>query len=156
MSADAARDREEIARLLWRYARAIDTRQLDDLRAVFTPDAQIHYALERGTELAFPQMLEWLGRALVIFCRTQHVVSNPLVDVEGDRASGTSYLVASHVQVRKDGREHLVAEGGVYSDRFARTREGWRICARRLDRIWVNGEYLGPDDVRLFDRPGGS
>ena len=140
----------EITQLLYAYARAIDAKDWKSLERVFTPDARIHYALERGAELAFRELGPWLARSMVIFKATQHVISNPLVDLRGDTATSTAYLVATHVQVRQDGTESLTTEGGRYSDTLVRTREGWRIATRRLDRIWVDGSYLVPPEIRLF------
>jgi 3-phenylpropionate/cinnamic acid dioxygenase small subunit len=140
----------EIQQLLYRYARAIDAKDWKSLEAVFTPDARIHYAIERGAELGFGELGPWLARAMQIFKQTQHVITNPLVEVTGDVARCTAYLVGTHVQVRLDGRETLTTEGSRYSDELVRTPQGWRIRARRLDRLWLNGEYLGPDQVRHF------
>jgi 3-phenylpropionate/cinnamic acid dioxygenase small subunit len=148
--AGAADDTLEITQLLYRYARAIDGRDWKALERVFTPDARIHYAVERGAELTFRELGPWLAQALAIFKATQHVITNPLVELAGDTARCTSYLTGTHVQVRRDGTEALTTEGSTYTDELVRTPEGWRIRARKLERIWVDGAYLGPDEVRLF------
>jgi len=141
----------EIEQLLYVYARAIDTKEWKALEQVFTPDARIHYAVERGAELSASELGAWLARAMTIFKQTQHVVTNPLIDLDGDRARCTSYLTATHLQVRRsDGAEVRTTEGSVYSDTLVRTSAGWRIASRRLDRLWVEGGYLGPDEVRSF------
>jgi 3-phenylpropionate/cinnamic acid dioxygenase small subunit len=140
----------EIQQLLYRYARAIDAKDWKSLERVFTPDARIHYAVERGTEVSFAQLGPWLAVAMRIFKRTQHVNTNHLIEVSGDTARCTSYLTATHVQERHDGTETRTTEGSQYSDSLVRTPEGWRISSRRLDRIWVDGTYLGPDEVKLF------
>jgi len=148
-------DRAEITALLHRYARAIDSRNLDDLRHVFTPDAAIEYTMDRGTKLDLPKVIPWLRETLRIFRQTAHVISDPVIDLAGDTAHSTCRLVASHIQVELDGRERTVVEGGAYTDEHVRTPAGWRIRARRLARHWVEGEYLYPDQVQLFDEPTG-
>ena len=141
----------EITQLLYRYARAIDGKDWKALERIFTPDARIHYAVERGAELRFPELGPWLARAMAIFKATQHVITNPLVELAGDRARATSYLTGTHVQVRRaDGAQVLTTEGSTYSDELVRTPEGWRIAARKLERTWVDGRYLGPDEAQLF------
>ncbi|HKC49707.1 MAG TPA: nuclear transport factor 2 family protein [Myxococcota bacterium] len=148
---DAVADVSEITQLLYRYARAIDTKDWKALERVFTPDARIHYAVERGAELGFAQLGPWLAGAMRIFKVTQHVITNPLIELSGDTARCTSYLTATHLQVKRDGSLVRTTEGSRYSDALLRTPESWRISARRLDRVWVDGEYLGPEDAQLFD-----
>lgn len=146
----APSDVVEITQVLYAYARAIDQKDWKSLERVFTRDARIHYALERGAELGFRELGPWLARSMAIFKATQHVISNPLIEVNGDAATSTAYLVATHVQVRRDGTESLTTEGGRYSDTLVRTPQGWRIATRRLERIWVDGSYLVPPEIRLF------
>jgi 3-phenylpropionate/cinnamic acid dioxygenase small subunit len=147
----ATDDVVEITQLLYRYARAIDAKDWKALEQIFTPDARIHYAVERGAELRFAELGPWLARAMTIFKATQHVITNPLVELTGDRARCTSYLTGTHVQLRRaDGAQVLTTEGSTYSDELVRTREGWRIAARVLERTWVDGQYLGPDEAQLF------
>ncbi len=140
----------EIQQLLYRYARSIDAKDWKALGEVFTSDALIHYAVERGAELSFADLGPWLARAMAIFKVTQHVVTNPLVELDGETARCKSYLTGTHLQVRRDGSETRTTEGSIYSDELVRTREGWRIRTRRLERVWIDGSYLGPDEVRLF------
>ena len=150
----AADDVVEITQLLYRYARAIDARDWKALESIFTPDARIHYAVERGAELRFPELGPWLARAMTIFKATKHVITNPLIELEGDAARCTAYLTATHVQVRRDsGAEVLTTEGSTYTDELVRTPEGWRIRARRLDRTWVDGQYLWGDAAQTFPQP---
>ena len=147
----AGSDVVEITQLLYRYARAIDAKDWKALEQIFTPDARIHYAVERGAELRFAELGPWLARAMTIFKATQHVITNPLVELAGDRARCTSYLTGTHVQVRREsGAQVLTTEGSTYSDELVRTAEGWRIAARKLERTWVDGQYLGPDEAQLF------
>jgi len=145
-------DLVEIEQLLYRYARAIDGKDWKALETVFAPDARIHYAVERGAELSAGELGAWLARAMRIFKVTQHVVTNPLIELGGDdTARCTSYLTATHLQVRLDGKLVRTTEGSRYSDSLVRSGEGWRIVARKLERIWVDGEYLGPEAAQLFD-----
>lgn len=149
--AERTADVVQIEQLLYRYARAIDAKDWKALGDVFTADARIHYAVERGAELGARELQAWLGQAMRIFKVTQHVVTNPLVELHGDTARCTSYLTATHLQVRHDGALVRTTEGSRYSDALVRGPDGWRISARKLERTWVDGTYLGPDEVQLFD-----
>ena len=143
-------DHLEITQLLYRYGWAIDTRDWDLLTAVFTPDASIDYSVERGVKLPFPEMLEWLRGALAIFRATQHSMSNPLLELDGDAARSTTYVSAAHVQERLDGSTAYALLHGIYTDRHVRTGDGWRIAERRLDNVHLVGRFLGPDQVKQF------
>jgi hypothetical protein len=146
-------DQLEITRLLYLYARAIDTKELGLLERVFTPDAYIEYNTAGGMRGSFPEIARWLGAVLPSFKATQHTISNPLIELDGDAARSTCYLQAAHVQVRRDGSESYALQHATYTDRHVRTDAGWRIRRRVLDNVHVVGEFLGPDRVRLFPEP---
>jgi 3-phenylpropionate/cinnamic acid dioxygenase small subunit len=147
-------DHIEITQLIYRYAKAIDTRDFELLSSVFTPDASIHYEVERGTKLPFREMVGWLREVLQIFRVTQHLMTNPSIELHGDTASSQTYLTASHVQRKLDGEDVMTVQGGVYSDLHVRTELGWRIKQRTLKDVYVQGEFLGPDQVQKFAQPG--
>jgi 3-phenylpropionate/cinnamic acid dioxygenase small subunit len=141
-------DHQEIAQNLYRYARAVDTRNFDLLDGIFTADALIRYDVPGGRELSYPNLKEWLAETLAIFQRTQHVISNPLIELSGDAARSTCYLTAKHVQIAKNGNKVVTTQGGIYSDVHARTTHGWRISRRTLSGVYVLGTFLGPDEVQ--------
>ncbi len=148
-----ASDCIEITQTLMRYALAIDGKDYDQLGTVFTPDAEIDYAVARGTELRYPEMVEWLREALQIFRVTQHVITNPVIELDGDRARSTTYLTATHEQVKLNGDSVLVVLGGIYRDRLRRTDAGWRIEKRTLTSVYVTGQFLPPQEVQRFEKP---
>lgn len=147
-------DHIEITQLLHRYARAIDTVDLKALEQIFTPDAWIDYHTVGGKKGRFPEMARWLGASLVIFKTTQHEISNPLIELAGDRATSICYLRALHVQLEHDGSENCVIQYATYSDEYLRTDPGWRISKRVLETVHNEGHFLGPDRIQLFERGG--
>ena len=146
-------DHIEITQLLYRYGCCIDTRDFELLSTVFARDAVIDYNVDRGTKLLFPEMVEWLREALQIFRITQHVITNPVIELDGDRARSTTYLTATHEQVKLNGDSVLVVLGGVYRDRLRRTDAGWRIEKRTLTSVYVTGKFLPPQEVQRFEKP---
>lgn len=153
MDLRAVSDHLEITQLLYRYARAIDTRELDGLDQVFTPDAEIHYDFFGGVKRLYADMKPWLREALRIHRATQHCMTNALVELEGDAARATTYLHVAHVQQLKTGGRSYVVQHGTYHDRLVRTPAGWRIRSRRLENVHIEGRFHGPDAVELYDRP---
>ena len=57
-----------------------------------------------------------------------HLLTNPIIEVRGDRATGRWHLVISITQ--RDQSAMLI--GGVFDDDYARTPEGWRIKRSRF------------------------
>jgi 3-phenylpropionate/cinnamic acid dioxygenase small subunit len=154
LTADDIRDRTEITQLLYRYARAIDDKDYETLNAVFTSDAAINYNVERGTELPFRELGKWLRQALRTFATTHHAITNPIIELDGDRAKSACHLTAAHVQVTLKGEKNYVVMHGHYSDELVRTPGGWRICRRTLESRHVEGEFLDPRNAREFNGPG--
>lgn len=153
MTSAETNDLMEIQQLIYRYAWAIDHREFALLDTVFAPDAAIHYNVWGGSQMAYGQLRDWLGAALQIFRVTQHGMLNPLIEVTGDRARSRTYGNLVHVQERVDGTLNYVVQHATYFDELARTASGWRIVSRRLDNMWTQGCFLGPDGLKLFSAP---
>jgi 3-phenylpropionate/cinnamic acid dioxygenase small subunit len=143
----------EIQQLLYRYAWAIDTRDFDSLDQVFAPGAEVHYNVPGGVKRAWPEIKDFLRMGLSLHRVTQHGMSNPLVELDGDRATARTYGNLVHVQELKDGTPSYVVQHAIYHDVLERRAEGWRIIARRLDNLYVQGRFLGPDRVKTFEKP---
>lgn len=146
MSEDAA------ARLLGRYAWAIDDKDWDDLREVFTSDAVADYGafVSHGVDELVTRMAE-LHHGLV----TQHLIGSVLSEPAGDGA----VMMRSHVRatlVRATDRARVQVAAS-YRDTVVATAAGPRIAERRVDGRWISGErsilpwFRDPRD----DRPAG-
>lgn len=138
-------DRDEIIDLAIAYTWALDTKHVDGLREVFTPDAT---AMLRGVECAgVDAIIERIGGAILRFDHTQHLVGNHQVSIEGDVGTHRCQLHSQHVKAGTPGGDNFIV-GGFYEDRVTRTPEGWRISHRLMQQTWTAGN---PDVVR---RPG--
>lgn len=138
------RQEREIIALTVRYAWAIDHRRFEELADVFAPDATADYG-----RLGFHQGPRAIGAAvagaLARFDRTQHIVANHQVTIEGDQAQGRCYFQAQHVITAPGGdRNHTVA--GDYLDRFRLTADGWRIAARELRVTWTDDRAAATEE----------
>ena len=132
-------DRLEIADLLVRYTRAIDTGEWDRLDSVFEPDARIDYTATGGIAGRFPAVKAWLAESLPMFPRRQHVLGQSEVVVEGDRARVTAYFLNPMVLPQRDGGEVLWEFGGLYHHRLTRTAAGWRSRELVEELCWKRG-----------------
>jgi hypothetical protein len=132
-------DRIEIADLLTRYTRAIDTREWDRLDTVFTPDAHIDYSATGGLVGSYPEVKTWLAEVLPMFGKTQHVIGQSEVTLDGDTATLVAYFLNPMVLEQKGGPDLLWEFGGYYHHDLVRTPDGWR--SRRLveELAWKRG-----------------
>jgi ketosteroid isomerase-like protein len=124
-------DRLEIEQLLVRYCDAIDRRDWDAFRSVFTPDAVIEDVTAGVTGV--DAMVEFLPRALAQVRIAQHTISTMLLDVDGDRARARTVCHCPMVVELDDGGTQVMFQGLWYVDELVRTTAGWRI-ARRAER----------------------
>jgi 3-phenylpropionate/cinnamic acid dioxygenase small subunit len=126
---DAAQalDRLAIRDLIYAYARGVDRRDLDAVRACFTPDCRYEGTLASGT---IADMLRALPAAMARYERTMHFMGEPSVTVDGDQAWSETPTVAYHVL--RDAPHGLRTVHVVYADVLARTAVGWRIVERRV------------------------
>ena len=153
MTPQQTSDLLEIQQLVYRYAWLIDTRDFEALDTVFAPDAEVHYNVFGGVKQAWPEVKAFLRMGLSLHRVTQHQMSNPLVELDGDRAAARTYGNLVHVQELLDGKPSYVVQHAIYHDALARLPIGWRITSRRLDNLYVHGRFLGPDRVKTFEKP---
>ena len=69
-------DRLAIGDLITRYATAVDRRDWDLYRSVFTTDAEIDYTSAGGIAGTLDEVVAFLDEVLSGFEMTQHLVSN--------------------------------------------------------------------------------
>jgi 3-phenylpropionate/cinnamic acid dioxygenase small subunit len=135
----ALADRLEIEAVLTRYAWALDSKQFDELDAVFTPDAHIDYTSSGGEAGAYPDVKAWLAKVLPNFPAYQHLVTNKQITVDGDRATSRAEFYNPMVMANRDGATSIFFVGGEYHDQLVRTPNGWRITNRVEKSIWTDG-----------------
>jgi hypothetical protein len=128
-------DRSAIIDLTHMYCWALDTKEWSLLDQVFTTDATA-YLIEDLT--GREAIKERIDRALKPMDRTQHMVFNHQIRVDGDQALCRCYLQAQHVRKAAHGGPNFII-GGRYEDELVRTNAGWRISFRRLTAIWSDG-----------------
>ena len=118
---------DEIAAVLVRYARAVDTRDWDLLRTCFTDDARCDYG-DIGTWRSADDLVSFMVDAHAGMGPTQHSVTNVQVRVEGDAATSVAYVHA--VTVLASHPDDWIDTLGTYEDRWRRGADGWRMTGR--------------------------
>jgi SnoaL-like protein len=121
-------DKAQIAEVLIRYATGIDFKDWALFRTCWTDAVDIDYGdLGRFTNAdefttLMTQIHDGMGQ-------TYHRISNPVIDVDGDRATARSYVFAQLMAIPDDPASWIDALGH-YDDELARTPYGWRIGKR--------------------------
>jgi ketosteroid isomerase-like protein len=126
MDLQAVSDRIAVEDLLTRYATAVDRRDWDRYRSIFTHDAEIDYTSAGGISGTLEEVIEFLSNSLSIFEMTQHSITNIDLEVAGD--SATVSAVFNNPLRLVDGETWFT--GGWYHHELVRTTEGW--LSRRL------------------------
>ncbi|GAB6902008.1 nuclear transport factor 2 family protein [Kineosporia succinea] len=129
-------DRTDVTEVLYRVARAMDTRDWDLFARSFTADAQGDYGSSSADGRA--EILAMARAFLEALDVTQHLLGNVEVSVEGDTATTRATFIAQHVRDAAEGDGQLLM-GGTYVDTFRRSQDGWQITHRRIRGLWSNG-----------------
>lgn len=130
-------DLEAIRRLKYEYFEAADALSqgskeaaADRFARCFTEDARADYGslgAAEGREGIRRWILSMTGTAAL----TIHCGQNPIIDVEGDRATGRWYLVGFAI-FRGQEAQGLQPIHGRYEDEYVRTAEGWKLQVCRF------------------------
>lgn len=130
-------DRQAIADLLARYCQTLDEYDLDAMAATFTEDAVTDYGEGRGGRVEGREAIRArIAAGQAEFRRTAHVLGQSLVEIEGHRAEGVTYVTAWHEW--QDGRQAALRLR--YVDVFRRDQgRRWSIAERRVEAMGVEG-----------------
>ena len=126
-------DKQALRELAQTYASAVDRRDYARFAATFTDDGHLS-----GPNFSYNKRVEIESNIAAIeqFSATQHHVTNQLVTIVGDSASGETYCTAGHIY-EKDGLQRKMDMAIRYQDKFIRQDMGWKIKSRVLEVDWV-------------------
>jgi 3-phenylpropionate/cinnamic acid dioxygenase small subunit len=126
-------DREAITDLVSRLGLWLDEKRFDETAPLFTDDVTVSTpgGQARGVDRVAAQARRNHGSD-----GTQHVITNVLVDVEGDRATARANLIVTFVPDPARPELHRT-HGERYRFEAARTPAGWRLAAVEVTPVWV-------------------
>lgn len=126
-------DRSDIQQIFYRYARGVDRMDFDLIRSCFHGDAiDSRPPLFHGT---IDEYFAWVEPQLGAMESSTHVVSNSLIEIDGDRAEAESYYLAV-LRTRSDGKLIEAFRGGRYIDSLSYKGGRWAIDVRRAVTDW--------------------
>jgi hypothetical protein len=135
--------------LVYKLARGLDRMDGALLRSLFHEGATDDHGGYKGSADGF---VDWALNILKNMERTQHAISNVLIEVKGDRAVGESYFVANHDMKNAEGTPVRMIAAGRYLDSFERRGGVWKISHRHAVYDW----NANLDRTDSWDRSPGS
>lgn len=140
----AVADHLDVVDALYRFGAGQDHRDRALFESAFTADAVVDFT---GPARRFGVTLPLFeGRAAIADTimgttaglDTTHTVTNPRVEVSGDRARLSALVEAQHLP-RGDHSRHLLLKNW-YTVELVRERGRWLIRHMRIDNVWHTGE----------------
>jgi 3-phenylpropionate/cinnamic acid dioxygenase small subunit len=128
----------ELNQLAYRYAAAVDACDVEDFLAVFTPEGRLRSyhpdEEEPFADLAGHAQLATIPNTMRgMHRRTTHMMTNHLVEVEGDAATGVVLCTARHLSTDAGHTMNVIIR---YIDRYERRGGAWKIADRQIRFLW--------------------
>jgi hypothetical protein len=134
-------ERDEIARLVYRLGACLDEGRFDGMRDLFVDDAVA--STPGGVAEGIDALIAQAARNHSPDAGIQHLITNVLVDLEGDRATVRANLLVSFARPDPDAdAPSTLAE--VYRFVARRTSMGWRLVRVDAHPVWVSHVPLVP------------
>lgn len=134
-------DRQAIAELIARLGLMLDEKRFDEARSVVTDDVAVQ--TPGGSAVGLEAVVAQARRNHAV--RTQHVISDVLIELDGDRARARANLIATFAPERPGARlvigdveqpDSPLTLGEVYRFAAVRTADGWRLARIETERLW--------------------
>lgn len=138
-------DQLAVAETIYRYATGIDTRDYALYRSIFAPEVAVDFSSYNGGEPATVTGDQWAAGVRPLFDglhATQHTMTNPIAEIDGDDATCRMYMQAHHVYDPGDPASWFTI-GGFYDDTLTRSSDGpagWLITGVTLTVLWRMGD----------------
>jgi SnoaL-like domain len=142
-------DRQAVAELITRLGLMLDDKHFDEARAILADDVVVR--TPGGSAQGLEAVLEQARRNHTV--RTQHVITDLLIDLEVDRAEASANLIVTFVpgSARPGSRLAIGTSepvsrlmiGERYRFEAARGESGWRLTTIEVTRLWST-EPLAP------------
>ncbi|GLI54557.1 hypothetical protein PM10SUCC1_00720 [Propionigenium maris DSM 9537] len=132
-------DKQDITEVIYKYARSLDRMDADLMKSTYWPEGT-----EEHQDPLFPvfkyddnghKFVPIAMKGFESLKYTQHRISNPLIEVDGDRATAEAYVWAYHVH-EEDGVDKEGILGGRHLFRFEKRDGEWKIMHRSTIFDW--------------------
>ena len=129
-------DRIGIHDVLARYCHAVDERDWQTYRTLFTEEAVIDAVVTGGIRSGVEDHVVYLQRALNSIQLSQHTILTILIDIDGDSALAKVQCICPMVVAIPEGTAQTMILGVRYRDRLSRVGGGSRISELVEENFW--------------------
>lgn len=129
--------RNEITDLVYRLGVSLDDGRFDELRSIFTEDSTA--STPGGSVEGIDALIAQASRNHSREQRNHHVITNVLIDLDGEQAKVRANLV---VTFARDAVPYFTL-GEVYRFDAKRTSDGWRLSRVASTPVWTTGSRDG-------------
>ena len=136
-------DRFEIQDVLTRYCYAVDDRDWDAYRQLFTSDAVIDDTVTGGIKSGVEEHVAYLRKALSKVLISQHAISTILVELNGNEAVVRAQCACPIVLDTGENDTHVMFQGLWYRESLIRTDGGWKIRTLLEEGYWKHNVPVG-------------
>ena len=135
-------DQQAICETVYRYGYALDNRDWVLYRSVFADTVHFDFSTYSGRPPIDMRADDLVASAALLFAgfaATQHTMTNPLVLIDGDRATCSMYIQAAH-SVEPEPEAPWFIMGGHYEDTLVRSSSGWLLDGVTMKLRWTQGD----------------
>ena len=143
-------DRQDVTDLVYRLGACLDDGRFDEMRSLLVEEVTAR--TPGGTAEGRETVIAQARRNHAPDKRVQHVITNLLIDLDGDSGGVRANLVVPFATSSEHDQPALAptaefALGEVYSFGVVRTADGWRLSRIETTPVWMSG---------TLDRPTGA
>lgn len=135
-------DQLEISALLYRYARAVDTKDWELYRSVFTDDAVIDYSSAGAISGTRDEVTDWLAAGFTAIPMSMHYITN--IEILAHTGDSAFVRAMFYNPMQLPGMAEMSCCGGYYHHDLVRTAEGWRSRDLREENLWFTNPPATP------------
>lgn len=139
-------DRMALKELVDVFSCLADTKEVDKQVLLFTEDAVVDSY--RGDQLTSSikgrkDLAQCFGDFLALFETVYHINGQQVVNIDGDKATGTAYSQVVLIS-NKDGKRTMLTQGVRYDDEYVKRDGRWLISKRTSHFTWSDSKELNP------------
>jgi ketosteroid isomerase-like protein len=131
-------DREQNQELVATYANSIDAKDYDRLMGCFTADATAEYGVHSNLLKGQNEILAHMKKMLEPLDGTQHLLTNFIINIDGDNAKLTADSLGHHWRHGASGGQSNTG-GGKYTVELRRAGGKWQFTKVSTRSLWTEG-----------------